>query len=241
MLKIEEINTFYGNVQALKNISLEVNQGEFVALIGSNGAGKSTLLKSIIGLESVRSGKIHFINDRLDQMQPDAIIKKGICIVPEGRRMFPEFTVAENLQIGAQARRSTPVELKEDIDKVVEQFPRLKDRWDQKAGTMSGGEQQMVAIGRALMGRPKLLLLDEPSLGLAPLIVEELMEKLKGIHQSGTTILLVEQNVNLALKVAERGYVMETGEIILSNSSSALLSSDLIRKSYLGVEEESTT
>lgn len=236
MLEINKINTFYGHVHALKDVSMTVSPGEFVTLIGSNGAGKSTLLKSIIGLEPPRSGEIRFMGEQIEKQAGDAIIKKGISIVPEGRRVFPEFTVAENLQIGAQARRSTKEEFKEDVEKVVAQFPRLKDRWNQKAGTMSGGEQQMVAIGRALMGRPKLLLLDEPSLGLAPLVVAELMEKLKEIHASGTTILLVEQNVNLALRIAERGYVIETGEIISTDTASTLLSSDTIRKSYLGVE-----
>jgi len=236
MLKINRVSTFYGHVQALKDVSLTVGKGEFVTLIGSNGAGKSTLLKSIIGLETPRSGEIHFLGEQIERKSADLIIKKGISIVPEGRRVFPEFTVAENLQIGAQSRKSTHAEFKEDMEKVVGQFPRLKDRWNQKAGTMSGGEQQMVAIGRALMARPQLLLLDEPSLGLAPLVVLELMDKLKEIHKLGTTILLVEQNINLALKVAERGYVIETGEIIVSDTASNLLASDIIRKSYLGVE-----
>ena len=237
MLKISDIDTYYGHVHAIKNISINVESGEFVTLIGANGAGKSTLLKSIIGLQPVRNGSIEFLGTRIEAQSSDAIIRRGISIVPEGRRVFPEFTVAENLAIGARARRSTKGELQEDIEKILEQFPRLKERWKQKAGTMSGGEQQMVAIGRALMGRPKLLLLDEPSLGLAPLIVAELMTKLQDIHAAGTTILLVEQNVTLALKVAQRGYLMESGEIIATDSTEALLASDTVRKAYLGIED----
>jgi branched-chain amino acid transport system ATP-binding protein len=237
MLDIKNINTYYGHVHALKNFSLQVKAGEFVTLIGSNGAGKSTLLKSIIGLEPVKSGAIGFLGERLDRLRSDAIIRRGISIVPEGRRVFADFTVAENLMIGAQARGSTAAQRREDLEKIVEQFPRLKERWNQKAGTMSGGEQQMVAIGRALMARPKLLLLDEPSLGLAPLVVAELMEKLKQIHAGGTTILLVEQNVALALRTAQRGYLIETGEIIAEDTAPNLLASDTVRKAYLGVEE----
>jgi branched-chain amino acid transport system ATP-binding protein len=236
MLRIRGIDTYYGHVHALKNISFEVTAGEFVTLIGSNGAGKSTLLKSIIGLQPVRNGEIEFLGQRVESLRSDAIIRQGISIVPEGRRVFPDFTVAENLAIGAQARGSTAIEKQEDVDKILRQFPRLKERWKQKAGTMSGGEQQMVAIGRALMGRPRLLLLDEPSLGLAPLVVAELMEKLKEIHAAGTTILLVEQNVNLALQTAQRGYLMETGEIVATDSAQRLLASDQVRKAYLGVE-----
>ncbi len=236
MLRIKAIDTYYGHVHAIKNISLEVEAGEFVTLIGANGAGKSTLLKSIIGLQPVRNGEIEFLGGRIDALSSDAIIRQGISIVPEGRRVFPDFTVAENLAIGARARRSTAVEMKEDIEKILLQFPNLKERWKQKAGTMSGGEQQMVAIGRALMGRPELLLLDEPSLGLAPLIVADLMAKLKEIHAAGTTILLVEQNVTLALKIAQRGYLMETGEIVATDTTANLLASDVVRKAYLGME-----
>jgi branched-chain amino acid transport system ATP-binding protein len=237
LLLIKQVNTYYGYVHALKNVSIEVNEGEFVTLIGANGAGKTTLLKSIIGLQPIKSGELRFAGTPLDQQRSHDIIRRGISIVPEGRRIFPEFTVAENLQIGAHARRSTQAEMNEDIEEVLELFPRLKERWKQKAGTMSGGEQQMVAIGRALMGRPKLLLLDEPSLGLAPQMVDELMQKLQEIHRKGTTILLVEQNVHLALEISQRGYIVETGEIIAADDSKALLSSDLIRKSYLGVED----
>jgi branched-chain amino acid transport system ATP-binding protein len=236
MLKIKHIDTYYGHVHAIKKISVEVGSGEFVTLIGANGAGKSTLLKSIIGLQPVRNGSIEFMNQRIEAESSDAIIRRGISIVPEGRRVFPDFTVAENLAVGARARRSTKAEMKEDADKILSQFPRLKERWKQKAGTMSGGEQQMVAIGRALMGRPKLLLLDEPSLGLAPLVVAELMTKLKEIHAAGTTILLVEQNVTLALKIAQRGYLMESGEIVATDDAKTLLESDEIRKAYLGIE-----
>lgn len=237
MLSIKDIDTYYGHVHAIKNTSVEVEAGEFVTLIGANGAGKSTLLKSIIGLQPVRNGSIEFLGDRIEKESSDAVIRRGISIVPEGRRVFPDFTVAENLAIGARARRSTSLEMQEDIDKILLQFPRLKERWKQKAGTMSGGEQQMVAIGRALMGRPKLLLLDEPSLGLAPLVVAELMTRLKEIHAAGTTILLVEQNVTLALKVAQRGYLMESGEIVASDDATKLLESDVVRKAYLGIED----
>lgn len=236
MLKIRNIDTYYGHVHAIKKVSVEVDSGEFVTLIGANGAGKSTLLKSIIGLQPVRDGSIEFMGHRIEAESSDAIIRRGISIVPEGRRVFPEFTVAENLAIGARARRSSSVEIKEDTDKILSQFPRLKERWKQKAGTMSGGEQQMVAIGRALMGRPKLLLLDEPSLGLAPLVVAELMTKLQEIHAAGTTILLVEQNVTLALKIAQRGYLMESGEIVVTDDAKTLLESDEVRKAYLGIE-----
>ncbi len=236
MLRIKDIDTYYGHVHAIKKISVDVDAGEFVTLIGANGAGKSTLLKSIIGLQPVKNGSIEFLGERIESDRSDAIIRRGISIVPEGRRVFPDFTVAENLAIGARARKSTSAEMQEDIDKILDQFPRLKERWKQKAGTMSGGEQQMVAIGRALMGRPKLLLLDEPSLGLAPLVVAELMTKLKEIHAAGATILLVEQNVTLALRVAQRGYLMESGEIIASDDAKALLESDAIRKAYLGIE-----
>ncbi|MBV6272673.1 ABC transporter ATP-binding protein [Alcaligenaceae bacterium CGII-47] len=237
MLRIKSIDTYYGHVHAIKDISLEIKSGEFVTLIGANGAGKSTLLKSIIGLQPVSNGEIEFLGQRIEANSSDSIIRQGISIVPEGRRVFPDFTVAENLAVSARARRSSTAEMKSDIEKVLIQFPKLKERWKQKAGTMSGGEQQMVAIGRALMGRPKLLLLDEPSLGLAPLIVAELMVKLKEIHAAGTTILLVEQNVTLALKIAQRGYLMETGEIIATDTTENLLSSDVIRKAYLGMEE----
>ncbi|AOB28667.1 MULTISPECIES: ABC transporter ATP-binding protein [Bordetella] len=236
MLKIDRIDTYYGRVQALKQCSLDVAAGEFVTLLGANGAGKSTLLKSILGLQPVRGGAIEFMGERIDRQAPDAIIRKGISIVPEGRRVFPEFTVAENLVIGARARRSTHHEIQQDIERILAQFPRLKERYRQKAGTMSGGEQQMVAIGRALMGRPKLLLLDEPSLGLAPLVVAELMDKLREIHAAGATILLVEQNVTLALQTAQRGYLLETGQIVGSDDTQALLHSDLVRKTYLGMD-----
>lgn len=237
MLKISGIDSYYGYNHALKNLSLEVKEGELVALIGANGAGKTTLLSCIIGLQKVRQGEIYYYNEPIHNTDPSSIIKKGISIVPEGRRVFPNFTVAENLEVGALSRNSTANEKEEDIEKIITLFPRLKERWNQKAGSMSGGEQQMVAIGRALMGRPKLLLLDEPSLGLAPLVVEELMEKLQEIHRAGTTILLVEQNVNLALQIAERGYVLETGQIIMENSAQELLNSDFVRKAYLGIED----
>ncbi len=237
MLKVDSIDTYYGHIHALKQCSINVEQGEFVTLIGANGAGKSTLLMSILGIQPIKNGQIEFLGQRIDKSSADNIIRLGISIVPEGRRVFPEFTVEENLVIGAKARNSSRKEIGEDIDHVLEQFPRLKERFKQKAGTMSGGVQQMVAIGRALMSRPKLLLLDEPSLGLAPLVVADLMERLSKIHKDGTTLLLVEQNVTLALQIAQRGYLLETGEIVYQDNSTNLLSSDVVRKTYLGIEE----
>lgn len=237
MLKVDNVDTYYGHIHALKKCSLNVANGEFVTLIGANGAGKSTLLMSILGIQPIKNGQIDFLGERIDKLSADSIIRKGISIVPEGRRVFPEFTVEENLVIGAKARASSRKEINDDIDRILEQFPRLKERFKQKAGTMSGGEQQMVAIGRALMGRPKLLLLDEPSLGLAPLVVADLMERLAAIHKSGTTLLLVEQNVTLALQIAQRGYLLETGEIVYQDQAADLLNSDIVRKTYLGIED----
>ncbi|MGR6076553.1 ABC transporter ATP-binding protein [Achromobacter sp. CSND-B12] len=237
MLKLNNISARYGRIEALKGCSLEIGKGEFVTLIGANGAGKSTMLKAILGLNRPSQGSIEFDGRAITGASTESIIRSGISIVPEGRRIFPEFTVAENLAIGAQIRNAAKGEIEADLERIVEQFPRLKERWSQRAGTMSGGEQQMVAIGRALMSRPRLLLLDEPSLGLAPLVVAELMEKLKEIHRAGTTIFLVEQNVTLALQTAQRGYLMETGRIVGADSSEALLASDTVRKAYLGIDD----
>lgn len=235
MLKIDKVNTYYGYVHALKDVSLEVGDGEFVALIGANGAGKSTLLKSIIGIQPVKDGTIEFKGSQIERRTPSDIIREGIMIVPEGRRLFPDLTVTENLIIGSRLTGQGKREVELAIEEILETFPALKVRRQQKAGTMSGGEQQMVAIGRALMGKPKLLLLDEPSLGLAPMIVEDVMNILARIHKSGTTILLVEQNVSLALSVAQRAYLLETGSIVLTDTASNLLSSSTIQKSYLGM------
>ncbi|HRO79862.1 MAG TPA: ABC transporter ATP-binding protein [Alicycliphilus denitrificans] len=236
MLELKGISARYGHVEALKSCTLEIGRAEFVTLIGANGAGKSTMLKAILGLVRPTQGTIEFEGRPITGMSTENIVRSGISIVPEGRRVFPDFTVAENLAIGAQIRKAPKGEVDADLDRIVRQFPRLKERWSQRAGTMSGGEQQMVAIGRALMSRPRLLLLDEPSLGLAPLVVSELMEKLKEIHQSGTTVFLVEQNVTLALQTAQRGYLMETGNIVGADSAAALLASDTVRKAYLGID-----
>lgn len=237
MLKLNNLSARYDHIEALKGCSLEIAAGEFVTLIGANGAGKSTMLKAILGLVRPSQGNIEFDGKSLAGQSTEAIVRSGISIVPEGRRVFPDFTVAENLMIGAQIRNASKDDIEADLERIVAQFPRLKERWQQRAGTMSGGEQQMVAIGRALMSRPRLLLLDEPSLGLAPLVVAELMEKLKEIHQAGTTIFLVEQNVTLALQTAQRGYLMETGHIVGADSAAALLASDTVRKAYLGIED----
>jgi branched-chain amino acid transport system ATP-binding protein len=235
MLKLEDIHTYYGNIQALKGISLEIKQGEIVTLIGANGAGKSTTLMSICGVVPPRSGKIIFNDEPVHGISPHHIVSKGICQVPEGRRIFPYLTVLENLDMGAFLRND-----KEDVEKdlayVFELFPILAERRNQAGGTLSGGEQQMLAISRALMARPKLLLLDEPSLGLAPLVVKRIFEIIKKINsEHNTTIFLVEQNANLALKVAQRGYVMENGSITFQDRSDQLLANEKVREAYLGI------
>ncbi len=235
MLKLNDVHTYYGNIQALKGVSLEIEQGEIVTLIGANGAGKSTTLMSICGLVPPRSGDITFEKVPIHDMAPNHIVSKGICQVPEGRRIFPYLTVVENLDMGAFLRDD-----KEDIDKdlayVFELFPILAERRNQAGGTLSGGEQQMLAISRALMARPKLLLLDEPSLGLAPLVVKQIFEIIKKINsEHNTTIFLVEQNANLALKVANRGYVMENGAITMWDTADNLLSNEKVREAYLGI------
>ena len=215
LLEIQDIHTFYGTIEALKGISLEVNEGEIVTLIGSNGAGKSTTLRSISGLTPPREGSIQFDGEEIGETPPQEIVQRGISQSPEGRRIFDRMTVRENLELGAYLRRDTNVA--SDMDRVFDLFPRLKEREKQKAGTMSGGEQQMLAIGRALMASPKLLLLDEPSMGLAPVLVERIYETVAEINKQGTTILLVEQNANFALEVSERAYVLETGTVALSD------------------------
>jgi branched-chain amino acid transport system ATP-binding protein len=233
VLVVEEIHTYYGAIQALKGISLEVRTGEIVTLIGSNGAGKTTTLRSINGLNRPSRGRIFFEDDDVTRTPPHEIVRRGISQSPEGRKLFPRMTVIENLEMGA-FQRTDRTEIKEDVDRVFSLFPRLAERKSQKAGTMSGGEQQMCAIGRALMARPKLLLLDEPSMGLAPIFVERIFETLKQINAQGTTILLVEQNAMMALDIASRGYVLETGTVALADDAKALLRNEQVRKTYLG-------
>ena len=232
LLAIDEIHTFYGNIEALKGVSIEVNEGEIVTLIGSNGAGKSTTLRSISGLTPPREGSIRFDGREIGETAPQDIVRLGISQAPEGRRIFHRMSVRENLDLGAFLRRDADVA--QDMNRVFELFPRLKERERQKAGTMSGGEQQMLAIGRALMARPKLLLLDEPSMGLAPILVERIYETVAEINQQGTTILLVEQNANFALEVSKRGYVLETGAVALAGDAARLRENPEVQKAYLG-------
>ncbi len=235
MLKVEGIQTFYGNIQALHDVSIEIKEGEIITLIGANGAGKSTTLMSISGVEQARHGKIIFEGQDITHMDPDKIVQLGIIQVPEGRRIFPYLSVAENLDMGAFLRNNKE-EIKRDIDYVYSLFPLLKERRNQAGGTLSGGEQQMLAISRALMAKPKLLLLDEPSLGLAPIIVQQIMNIIKKINnEQKTTIFLVEQNANLALKLADRGYVMETGRVTMSDTAKNLRENDAVKKAYLGI------
>jgi branched-chain amino acid transport system ATP-binding protein len=233
MLKIENLEVAYGNIKAIKGISLEVNQGEIVTLIGSNGAGKSTTLRAISGILKPKSGSITFNGERIDGVEGHDIVAKGICQSPEGRRIFPKMSVDENLDLGAFLRNDK-AGIAADRDRVLELFPRLRERIDQKAGTMSGGEQQMLAVGRALMGSPKLLLLDEPSMGLAPVLVDMIFETIEKINKQGTTILLVEQNALAALNVADRAYVLESGSIKMSGKAKDLISNDEVTKAYLG-------
>ncbi|HET8672976.1 MAG TPA: ABC transporter ATP-binding protein [Thermoleophilaceae bacterium] len=232
MLEVQDLHTFYGNIEALKGISLDVEEGEVVTLIGSNGAGKSTTLRSISGLTPPRQGTIKFDGKEIGETAPQDIVRLGISQAPEGRRCFPRMTVRENLELGAYLRRDQRI--KGDLDRVFDLFPRLKERHKQKAGTMSGGEQQMLAIGRALMSNPRLLLLDEPAMGLAPVLVERIYETIAEINRQGTTILLVEQNANFALEVAKRGYVLETGTVALTDNSNALRENPEVQKAYLG-------
>jgi branched-chain amino acid transport system ATP-binding protein len=232
-LEVNDIHTYYGNIEALKGISLEVNEGECVTMIGSNGAGKSTTLRSISGLTPPRTGSIKLGGEEISLMPPQEIVRLGVCQAPEGRRCFSRMTVRENLELGAFLRRDS-AGIGKDLERVYELFPRLKEREVQKAGTMSGGEQQMLAIGRALMGSPKLLLLDEPSMGIAPILVERIYETIAEINQQGTTILLVEQNANFALEVSKRGYVLETGRVTVTDSSATLRTNPEVQKAYLG-------
>ena len=233
ILELRDVHTYYGAIHALKGISLQVRRGEIVTLLGANGAGKSTTLRSINGLQHPRAGSIHFDGRDITAAAPHDIVKGGIAQSPEGRRLFPRMTVTENLEMGA-FQRSDKAGIKEDMEHVFELFPRLRERRGQKAGTMSGGEQQMCAIARALMARPKLLLLDEPSLGLAPIFVERIFDIIRTINEQGTSILLVEQNALMALDASRRGYVMETGRIVLADTASALKTNEQVRKTYLG-------
>ena len=233
MLKIDNLELNYGVIRALKGITLEVNEGEIVTLIGANGAGKSSTLKAISGIEKIKSGSITFLGENLNRKSAQDIVKLGISHVPEGRRIFPGLTVLENLEMGAYLRKDKNG-IRQDLKMIYERFPILEARSKQDAATLSGGEQQMLAMGRALMSRPKLLLLDEPSMGLAPILVREIFSIIKDIKQQGTTVLLVEQNARMALSIADRAYVMETGSIVLSGTGEELASSQDIQKAYLG-------
>ena len=231
MLKVDNINVYYGSIHAIKDISFEVNQVEIVTLIGANGAGKSTTLQTISGLLRSKTGSITFLGERIDHVPAHKLVAKGLAQVPEGRRIFLQMSVLENLQMGAYTSKGNT---KEDLENVFERFPRLKERTNQIAGTLSGGEQQMLAMGRALMSRPKLLMLDEPSMGLAPILVEQIFDIIKELHKAGSTILLVEQNAEMALNVADRAYVLESGRITLTGTGAELAASDQIKKAYLG-------
>jgi len=235
ILELQDVETYYGSIQALKGISIDVRDGEIVTLIGANGAGKSTTLRSINGLNHPRKGKIRFEGRDITHDAPHEIVKMGIAQSPEGRKLFPRMSVTENLEMGA-FQRSDRAGIREDMDRVFTLFPRLEERRNQKAGTMSGGEQQMCAIGRALMARPKLLMLDEPSMGLAPIFVERIFETIVEVNKQGTSILLVEQNALMALDTADRGYVLETGTIALADDAKALRQNEQVRKTYLGEE-----
>jgi len=233
ILELEDVHSYYGTIQALKGISLDVRQGEIVTLIGANGAGKSTTLRSINGLNHPRRGKIRFEGKDITKTPPHAVVRLGISQSPEGRRLFPRMSVIENLEMGA-FQRDDRAGINEDIERVFTLFPRLAERKTQKAGTMSGGEQQMCAIGRAMMAHPKLLMLDEPSMGLAPIFVDRIFETIVEINKQGTSILLVEQNALMALDIANRGYVLETGKIVLADEAKALRQNEQVRKTYLG-------
>lgn len=235
MLKLQDVETYYGTAQALKGISLEVEEGRLIAILGANGAGKTTLLRTISGLNEPKRGTIEFEGRRINGLNPDDIVKLGISHCPEGRKLFPQMTVYKNLLLGAYIRRGDPKEIKEMMEGVFDLFPILKERQLQLAGTLSGGEQQMLVIGRGLMSKPKLLLLDEPSLGIAPLVVARIFEVIRDINQRGTTILLVEQNASIALSIADYGYVLETGEIILSGYTRQLRSDEKVKEAYLGL------
>ncbi|MFU7515133.1 ABC transporter ATP-binding protein [Clostridium sp. HCS.1] len=233
MLKLDNINLYYGGIHALKDLSLEVKKGEIVTLIGANGAGKTSTLRAISGLEPIKSGTITYKDSSLKKVPSHKIVSLGLSHIPEGRKIFANLTVKENLELGAYLKKNKN-EIKSDMEMVFSKFPRLKEREKQQAGTLSGGEQQMLSIGRALMNRPEMLILDEPSMGLAPLVVKDIFDTIVEINKSGTTILLVEQNANMALSIANRAYVLETGKIVLSGKASDLLNDDSIKSAYLG-------
>ena len=233
MLKIQQLRVSYGGIQALRGIDLEVPDGKIVTLIGANGAGKSTTLRTISGLVKPAHGRIHLQGEDITSLSPDRIVSKGLTLVPEGRRVFPDLTVLENLKLGAYLRKDK-AEIEKDLKWVYELFPRLEERNWQSAGTLSGGEQQMLAVGRALMSRPKLMMLDEPSLGLAPLVVQDIFSIIREINRQGVTVLLIEQNANMALKIADLAYVLETGNITMSGTGAELLANEKIKEAYLG-------
>ncbi len=233
MLKVKGINVYYGNIHAIRDISFEVAKGEIVSLIGANGAGKSTILKTISGLLRSKTGEILFLNNEIKSAAPDHIVKMGLAHVPEGRRVFLQMTVQENLEMGAYTQKITNIA--NDLENVYSRFPRLRERRRQIAGTLSGGEQQMLAMGRALMSHPTLLMMDEPSMGLAPLLVEQIFDIIVELNKAGTTILLVEQNAQMALSIANRAYVLETGRIVMSGKAKDMLADDKVRKAYLGM------
>jgi branched-chain amino acid transport system ATP-binding protein len=234
-LEAREVHTYYGNIHALQGVSIAVPDGEIVTLIGANGAGKSTTLRTISGILNPREGQVLLDGQPINGLPPHKIVERGVCQVPEGRRVFPRMTVQENLEMGAFARRDRG-EIQADLDRVFELFPRLKERVAQKGGTLSGGEQQMLAMGRALMSRPQVLLLDEPSMGLAPILVETIFQTVQEINRQGVTVLLVEQNALMALQVATRGYVIETGTIVLDDTAANLRQNEAVQKAYLGIE-----
>jgi branched-chain amino acid transport system ATP-binding protein len=235
MLELHEIHAYYGNIHALKGLSLRVEKGEIVTLIGANGAGKSTTIRTISGLLHPRHGRITLEGEPIELLQPHRIVQRGVALAPEGRRIFPRLTVLENLEMGAYTRTDVRA-VRADLDRILQLFPRLKERGSQPGGTLSGGEQQMLAIGRALMARPRLLLLDEPSMGLAPTMVEVIFRTIQEINRQGTTVLLVEQNALMALEVAHRGYVLQTGQCVLHDTADALLRNEMVRQVYLGID-----
>ena len=232
MLEVNDINVYYGSIHAIKGVSFEVNEGEIISLIGANGAGKTTILQTVSNLLHSKTGSIKFLDEEIHNLPAHKLVPMGLAQVPEGRRVFSQMSVEENLELGAFTRPKANI--KEDMEEIFDRFPRLKERRRQLAGTLSGGEQQMLAMGRAMMSKPKLLMLDEPSMGLAPLLVEEIFDIIKSLNERGTTILLVEQNAQMALSIADRGYVLETGKIITSADAKTLLNDDVVRKAYLG-------
>lgn len=235
LLEVNDVHSFYGNIHALKGISFTVEEGEIVSLIGSNGAGKSTILRTITGLMAPRQGTVHFAGEDISGVRADLIVKRGVAMVPEGRGVFAKMSVSENLDLGA-FQRNNQKEIRQDIERMFEIFPRLGERRTQYAGTMSGGEQQMLVMARAMMARPRLLLLDEPSMGLAPILVDGVFETIQNIKAEGTTILLVEQNAHIALQIADRGYVLQSGEIVLADTAKNLQTNPEVQKTYLGIE-----